>query len=379
MTSCHVYLVPGFFGFADIGELKYFGHVKRLLPAVLARHGLEVRLHEVPTLPTASIQRRAARLLDVIAGTAGDDDLPLHLVGHSTGGLDARLLLQPGVALPGGVDPAPFAARVRSAVSVSCPHAGTPLAALFTSLLGSRLLDLLSAATIHSIRLGWIPLPTLLLLAESLAHPSSLLRLRLGIVERAVDAVLEGFSPEISKPLDRFLGDVRSDRSLLVQLSPESMGLWNAAAIPPARARLGCVVTRARRPSLRRTLDLGLDPLAQASYALYRPLHGMAAVMPEDALPRLTAPDRERLARFFGDAPDPVDNDGIVPTLSQVHGEIVHAAWADHLDAIGHFCQPGHDPPHVDWLCSATDFRRPQFEELWNDVAAFIAAAHGQA
>jgi hypothetical protein len=281
------------------------------------------------------------------------------------------------VTLPSDVDPAPFAARVRSAVSVSCPHAGTPLAALFTSLLGARLLELLSAATIHSIRLGWIPLPTLLLLAESISHPSSLLRLRLGIVERAIDAVLEGFSPEIGGAVSGFLADVKEDRALLVQLSPESMGLWNAGAAVLPGVRLGAVVTRARRPTLRRTVDLGLDPLGQGSYALYRTLHRLSSAMPPAHLPRLDSAARDRLARFFGDAPGPGDNDGIVPTLSQVHGEIVHAAWADHLDAIGHFGQPGHEPAHVDWLCSATGFRRPQFEELWNDVARFVAAAQG--
>ena len=374
MNGCHVFLIPGFFGFADIGELRYFGHVKRFLPAALARLGLEARLHEVPTLPTASIQRRAALLLETIAAVAGNDGLPLHLIGHSTGGLDSRLLLQPGVKLPTTVDPGPLAKRVRSVVAVSCPHSGTPLAALFTGLLGSRLLELLSAATIHSIRLGWIPLPTMLLLAESISHPSSLLRLRLGIVERAIDAVLDGFSPEIGDPISRFLTEVKVDRALLVQLSPESMGLWSAGAASRPGVRLGCVVTRARPPTLRRTLELGIDPVSQASYALFRTLHRITSGMPASALPQLEPAANERLARFFGDEPGPADNDGIVPTLSQVHGEIVHAAWADHLDAIGHFGQPGHDPPHVDWLCTATDFRRQQFEELWDDVAAFLAA-----
>jgi len=371
----HLYLIPGFFGFADIGDLRYFGHVKRFLPSALARHGIDVRMHEVPSQPTASITRRAARLLEVIRATAGGDDLPLYLVGHSTGGLDARLLLQPGASLPTDIDPAPLASRVRSAVFVSCPHAGTPLAGLFTSLLGARLLELLSAATIHSIRLGWIPLPTLLLLAESIAHPSSLLRLRLGIVQRAIDAVFAGFSPEIAGAVSHFLSEVKEDRALLVQLSPESMDLWNAGARILPGVRVGSVVTRARAPSLRRALDIGVDPVCQGSYALYRPLYRITSGMPAGCLPLIEPRIMGRLVRFFGDQPGPGDNDGIVPTLSQVHGEIVHAAWADHLDAIGHFGQPGHDPPHVDWLCTATGFRRLQFEELWNDVAAFLAEA----
>ena len=40
--------------------------------------------------PTASIRRRATRLAELIAKTCEDDDSPIHLLGHSTGGLDAR-------------------------------------------------------------------------------------------------------------------------------------------------------------------------------------------------------------------------------------------------------------------------------------------------
>jgi hypothetical protein len=32
-------------------------------------------------------------------------------------------------------------------------------------------------------------------------------------------------------------------------------------------------------------------------------------------------------------------------------------------------------PPHFDWLASGTGFTRARFEELWHDVARFIAAA----
>jgi len=67
-------------------------------------------------------------------------------------------------------------------------------------------------------------------------------------------------------------------------------------------------------------------------------------------------------------------NDGMVPTLSQVRGTVVHAAWADHHDVIGHFHQPQHVPPHLDWLTSGTGFDRAGFEATWSDVVGWIVA-----
>src|SRR5579864_2276718 len=95
MAAEHVYLVPGFFGFTNLGELTYFGHVVRFL----AEHGGESapRVHAVKTPPTASLPTRAARLAEAIAATMGPGDAPIHLIGHSSGGLDVRLLLSPGV------------------------------------------------------------------------------------------------------------------------------------------------------------------------------------------------------------------------------------------------------------------------------------------
>jgi hypothetical protein len=80
------------------------------------------------------------------------------------------------------------------------------------------------------------------------------------------------------------------------------------------------------------------------------------------------------LRRAYGRIPDAAANDGIVPTLSQLHGELVSAVWADHHDVIGHFNRPGHVPPHFDWMASGTGFDRAQFEQVWTRVARFLAA-----
>ena len=50
----NVYLVPGFFGFANLGDLKYFAHVHDVLQANFASLGIEANVHHVRTWPTAS-------------------------------------------------------------------------------------------------------------------------------------------------------------------------------------------------------------------------------------------------------------------------------------------------------------------------------------
>jgi hypothetical protein len=52
---------------------------------------------------------------------------------------------------------------------------------------------------------------------------------------------------------------------------------------------------------------------------------------------------------------------------------VIHASVADHLDALGHFRDASHDPPHVDWLVSGSGFDRPRFEALVDDVVRFVA------
>jgi triacylglycerol esterase/lipase EstA (alpha/beta hydrolase family) len=118
-------------------------------------------LHVVKTHPTASVVRRAVRVRDTLAPDAAGD-APIHLVGHSSGGIDCRLLLDPGVELPGPHPVEPIAARVTHVMTVATPHRGTPLAEFFATRLGGALLEILSLATMHGLRLGQVPLKVLL-------------------------------------------------------------------------------------------------------------------------------------------------------------------------------------------------------------------------
>src|SRR5436190_7580012 len=97
-----IYLSPGMFGFGRLASYDYFGHFERAISERIVAAGGEVRIFVLDSSPTASIRRRAVRLAETIASTCdvpSADGGPIHLVGHSTGGLDARLVAAPGVSL----------------------------------------------------------------------------------------------------------------------------------------------------------------------------------------------------------------------------------------------------------------------------------------
>ena len=81
------------------------------------------------------------------------------------------------------------------------------------------------------------------------------------------------------------------------------------------------------------------------------------------------------LARAFGRPPGARANDGVVPLRSQLHGKLVWAGLADHLDVLGHFDGGGigperkGEPGHVDWLCSGSNFDRERFVVMTRAIA----------
>src|SRR5690606_26799875 len=103
--------------------------------------------------------------------------------------------------------------------------------------------------------------------------------------------------------------------------------------------------------------------------ALYR----LTAQMAPGRLPALTDAQVEALVSGYGKVPAPSANDGMVPTLSQVWGRVIHIARADHLDVMGYFGDPSRGPTHVDWLVTRSGFDRTRFRAVWGAVARTIA------
>ena len=136
-----VVLIPGFLGYDRFGDFAYFKEtVGDALRAGFDDHGIArgTAVAAVTTDPAGSLASRQASLVpqlhELLRRRPG---ARLHLVGHSTGGLDAELLLRTPLLTPGVRDQAN---RVRPAVhfvvTIAAPLAGTtvsdaPIAKLF--------------------------------------------------------------------------------------------------------------------------------------------------------------------------------------------------------------------------------------------------------
>lgn len=309
-----------------------------------------------------------------MAATAPPGGGPIHVIGHSSGGLDARLVVAPDVSLPTVCDTERITGRIRTVVTVSTPHHGTPVASFFASLLGQQLLRLLSLSTMYVLRFGHLPISVVLKLGAVFARLDRHAGINSALLDQLFGQLLADFSAERRAAIETFFGDVGRDQALLPQLTPEAMDLFNATTRSRPGVRCGSVVSQAHRPGIRSTFAAGLDPSAQATHAVYQGLYRLAAGMPPGAVPSFTPAQAETLRRAYGELPGPSANDGLVPTVSQVWGDVVHATHGDHLDVVGHFGDVSHVPPHYDWLATGTGFDRARFAALWTDVVRYLAA-----
>jgi hypothetical protein len=379
MSVHHVVLIPGFFGFGSLGELTYFDGVTEALERAFAVHGLTVNVVEAPTLPTASIRHRAARVHETLAEVARSSPGPIHIVGHSTGGLDARLAIAPTASLPAR-DGFEEYERIRTIVTICTPHFGTPVAAFFGSAAGYPLLKLVAGVVMTSLRHGHLPLGLGFRLGRWFTRADDWLGYKHTVADEFFEEVIADFSPERRAELIAFIERVSNDQSLIFQLTPAGCDLLNACTADPDRVRYGSVVCRGSKPRLSSLFALRHNPYAQTMHALYAVLHRIAGGASKQRFPDPVPEQRAVLERAFGGLTDPAWSDGIVPTLSQVWGEVIHAVDADHLDVVGHYGRRG-NRPSADWLPSRSGFDDTAFESLWNAVASFITdeARQGEA
>ena len=370
MTQRLVFLVPGFFGFTSIGAVDYFEDVEQALGRALARRGVAARVVPCWTEPTASLPRRADALRRQIVRHGGLKAGELHFVGHSTGGLDVRLLLTPGLKGSAGESGERIARLTRTATSVATPHHGTPLANHFLSVQGQTLLLVLSALATSGQGRGAI-----LAAAKAIALAARLddwLGRREGPLDRIAEGVLRRLRFDRSDPVWKYLREIEHDQGAVLQLTPEGIELFDAAVADHPGVHYGCVVVGVPKPRERLKMTELLDPEYVVLRGLFRLLHGLTA-RPHLHYP-YPKPDqaaRRQLDRGLGFKATPRISDGIVPTLSQLHGRLLHVARADHLDVVGHYTLAGGRT--ADWLPSGADFTPEAFEATWDAVAAAIA------
>jgi triacylglycerol lipase len=376
MQPVNVVLVPGFFGFGRLGDISYFAGVRAALVQALARHDLDAHVVEVVTPPTASIRRRAARVLEALASLS-ERPGAIHVVGHSTGGLDARLAIAETAALPTA---ARFRdrARLRSVVSISCPHYGTNVSTFFTRPLGRALFRVLARYLALMLERGKLPLKIMLRLGYVVVRLRDPRRRRRGTFDQLYEQLLNDLSDERRAELADFLRQIAQEQALLFQLTPAGCDLLNACTLDPPVA-YASVVSCAEPPHFRSLLRSLTNLYAQLMYPVYWLLHRLSREKNDELRAQLSGPQLADLDAGLGRAARGADSDGIVPVLSQVWGPVLHVARGDHLDVVGQYGALGEETWGGDWLPSGSGFDGPAFEALWSAVAVFIAANSGQA
>ena len=374
MADRIVFLVPGFFGFSSVGAVSYFEDVERALGAALRRRGIGARIVGCRTQPTASIRRRAEALRTQVQRHGGLKAGALHFVGHSTGGLDVRLLLAPGLRGARGDVTERIARRTRSAISVATPHRGTPLANHFLSVQGQTLLLVLSALATSGQGRGLIVAAARAV--ALVAKVDDWLKRDHGALDRLAEGLLHQLRFDRSDPLWRYLREIERDQGAAVQLTPESIDLFAAAVADRPGVDYACVVTGVPKPREALKPAELLDPEYLVLRALFRLLHALASrPHPHYPYPRPDAATRAAIERGLGFAASARTSDGVVPTLSQLHGRLLHVACADHLDVVGHYTLAGGRT--ADWLPSGAGFTPVAFEACWDAVAEGIASPAG--
>jgi len=370
-----VFLVPGFFGFTTIGSVSYFQDVDDALSRALRKRGVDARIVHCPTQPTGSIVRRADSLRRHVIDNGGLHARELHFIGHSTGGLDVRMLLTPGVRIAPDDTEERIAKRTRTAVSVATPHFGTPLANTFLTAQGHQLLLFLSSlATTSPARAAATAMTRSISL---LARMDDWFDRGAGPLDRLSRALLRNVPYKRVDPTWQYLEAIASDQGAVLQLTPEAIDLFEASVTDRPGTDYGCVVAGVPEPREELHVRDLLHPQTVALRGLYRVLHGITASSRKQyPYPVPAAATKRRLEKKLGFVLNQATNDGVVPTLSQLHGRVVHTARADHLDVVGHFTLAAGNTS--DWLPSGAGFTPEAFGAVWDSVAAVIADGGGK-
>lgn len=373
-----IILVPGLFGFARIGDIDYFASVA---PILSASTGIK-NLIPLATPPTGSLWRRVSRLWERVGKAIRDGASRVHIVGHSTGGLDARLLCDGRYLWPGGPhgpDRTALFDRIGSVVSISGPHKGTPIARRLRGTLeeGVPLLFLASFLAKYDVQ------HTQRRDAGSRARRRLELYWRLANVfagrraGRTTVDDLKGVPGDTARDLVRFLDEIVEDHPLIHELTPYAMDRLNdhLEHSPPARVLpVANFVSVAPPPALHRSdirLKGGVNPLFRGLYA--------ASFTETRFEPNGFGPVLE--GRWIGkpanfDAFAETAQDAVVPAASQsFDGALESYVFGDHLDVVGHFPSAKHGGETL--FDSGADFDDARLEQLWGAIGAVIRKSRG--
>lgn len=358
-----VILIPGFFGFGKFGSapgrtIEYFSGVRERIERTAGALRGRVLVHEPP--PTGSIDERVASLHEAMGLVLNGRPLPnnpavqadrIHLIGHSAGGVDARLFANVGFSWAGAPHGAERAARIAAVgqvVTVSAPHRGTPIA---TNALLDRDALLFGVYLLSIVGMGSFKKPA----SVALALGALLGRAPTNDTAHAVLELVAGLDADGAKAVGAFFQKLVEDRQLMDDLAVVSLTKRTAGLRATEHPRIACYVSVAPPPRF------GLDE--PAARLLYRILYSATAEGAE-ATPLPGGPVIGPGTEPGMAAPHP--SDGVVPVVSQtLDGRAAGIVLADHLDVIGHYA----GGPGVPIFRSGSDFDDTRFGALWTDVA----------
>ena len=367
VAPTRIYLSPGMFGFAELASLDYFGHLKSALVERFAAKGREARVFVCEVHPTASVRRRGAKLAGLVRRSCANDDGPIHVVGHSTGGLDARIVASPSIHLSDDPDLLRWLPRLCSVTTINTPHYGTPLAAFFATVSGQRVLYALSALTVAVLKLGALPMAT----ASALFAAFGRVKfgdVELRFLESTVDKLIRVLDEAASRELRAWLKQLSGDQGAIVQLMPEAMDLFQAGVRDREGVRYQSVATFAPAPGSKDWLAALRSPWGAASATIFAALYSLTARHDERYPCGPTDGSAERQIKgLLGELPSAEANDGVVPLVSQVWGDLIWCGKGDHLDVVGHFAGSG---GHNDWLASGAGFSLTRFDVIVDQIVA---------
>jgi len=367
----HVYFVPGLFGFGRLAGYDYFTHVRQGLETRYRDAGVSVSFEDVPSPPTSSLRERGRVLATTVSRTLSTNGV-IHLVGHSTGGLDARLVVAPNTNLHLHSELMAWTPRVRSVISLNTPHYGTPLASYFATVSGTRVLYAISLLTVISLKLGEPSLAIFSRVLAGIGGIDSLLGGDLKLFRSLTGMLLRFVDKDGRGEITDFLSKVGTDQGAVIQTTPEAMDLFNAVADDNRDVRYACIATAAPRPRTMRFAWRIRSPYTAFTAALYTTWYQFAGQRHKQYYYAQPSELEQRALRLgVGHEVTDTDSDGIVPTLSMLWGKLLWAGEADHLDVLGHFYDQLKPSNHTDWLTSGSGFNRRTFSEVLDRIAEF--------
>jgi pimeloyl-ACP methyl ester carboxylesterase len=363
-----VVLVPGFLGFSRVGQFYYFA--ERVIATL--RGALEARLERcvpvVPcrTQPTHGLAARQQFLLERIFTL--DDKLRgvrrIHLVGHSTGGLDAELLTRDKPLSGDSWGPyAEVREKIASVTTLAAPLLGTSLAtSSVAKFLQEPLRNLRDAPD-----------------AVSLLKRLAALVPRVQASADVAAGVLSSY-PETMK----FFFDVLRHHALIGDLAPSAVAQLREERRPQGHVQWTSFVTVT--PAMA-DVEARADPffLALRSIIAAYALQGASRAIHENvALLRSRAEEAIRAPDVAPPEIDPSMSDGIVDSARQIvdagrPDQLGCIVVADHADVLGHYdrkdAQIESKPLNASLFRSGSSFGDDEFFKLYQRVAAGIVRA----